>query len=187
MNIIDFTMNCKLNGGGGGVSADWNANEGEAGYIKNRTHYDSVAETVIADLTIYPPGNAMRSELRNKYVNENEVYVITFGEAVYKFTVQKVDGLYTAVWDGEGLESFALSGADTDKPFLPLRVPAVTENTRYKIARLDSTVVTLPEKFIPDTIQRVGDDIIVSSSDEGSTKKFKITVDDNGTITAVEV
>lgn len=32
-----------------------------------------------------------------------------------------------------------------------------------------------------------GDDIIIQSSTEGSTKKFKITVDDNGTLSAVEV
>ena len=41
MNIFDFAMARKLNGGGGG-SADWNANEGEDGYIKNRTHYEEV-------------------------------------------------------------------------------------------------------------------------------------------------
>ena len=32
-----------------------------------------------------------------------------------------------------------------------------------------------------------GDDIIIQSSTEGSTKKFKITVDDNGTLSAAEV
>ena len=186
MDIVEFAKMRKTLGGGsgGGAPADWNASEGEAGYIKNRTHYEDVAETVIADLTILPPGNAMRSELRNKRVYENEVYAVTFGEAEYKFTVQKIDGIYTAVWDGEGLgDWFVFTSSNTDSPTLPMRVPAVTENTRYKIARLDSTVVTLPEKFIPDTIQRA----IIPSSTEGSTKKFKIAIDDNGTITAVEV
>lgn len=45
----------------------------------------------------------------------------------------------------------------------------------------------LDEKYIPSTIQRVGDDLILSSSTEGSTKKFKITVNDSGTISATEV
>ena len=48
-------------------------------------------------------------------------------------------------------------------------------------------IAYLSEKFIPPAIQRVGDDLILSSSTEGSTKKFKITVDDTGTISATEV
>ena len=35
--------------------------------------------------------------------------------------------------------------------------------------------------------QRIGDDVIISSSTPDSTKKFKITVDDTGTISATEV
>lgn len=48
-------------------------------------------------------------------------------------------------------------------------------------------ITPVAEKFIPDTIQRVGDDVILNSSTAGSTKKFKLTVDDSGTITATEV
>ena len=45
----------------------------------------------------------------------------------------------------------------------------------------------LPDICISENIQRVGDDITLSSSTAGSTKKFKITVDDSGTISATEV
>ena len=45
----------------------------------------------------------------------------------------------------------------------------------------------LDEKFIPHTIQRAGSDVIINSSTPDSTKKFKITVDDTGTISATEV
>ena len=48
-------------------------------------------------------------------------------------------------------------------------------------------IAYLSETFIPPAIQRVGDDLILSSSTSGSTKKFKITVDDTGTISATEV
>ena len=44
------------------------------------------------------------------------------------------------------------------------------------------TVKQLDEKFIPDM-----DSVILNSSTTGSTKKFKITVDDSGTIRATEV
>ena len=45
----------------------------------------------------------------------------------------------------------------------------------------------MDEAYIPDSIQRVGGDIIIPSSTADSTKKFKITVDDSGTISATEV
>ena len=48
-------------------------------------------------------------------------------------------------------------------------------------------VKQLPDICIGENIQRVGDDVIIPSSTEGSTKKFKITVDDSGAITATEI
>ena len=35
--------------------------------------------------------------------------------------------------------------------------------------------------------KRAGADVVIQSSTSGSTKKFKITVDDSGTLTATEV
>ena len=56
---------------------------------------------------------------------------------------------------------------------------------------LDITVneeaTVLPDICLSDSIQRVGNDIIIPSSTPDSTKKFKITVDDSGTITATEI
>ena len=52
---------------------------------------------------------------------------------------------------------------------------------------IKETITPIDVNFIPNTIQRVGDDIIISSSTADSTKKFKITVDDSGTISATEV
>ena len=41
----------------------------------------------------------------------------------------------------------------------------------------------MPEKFLPKSV----DGVVIRSSTEGSTKKFKLTIDDSGTITATEV
>ena len=49
----------------------------------------------------------------------------------------------------------------------------------------DGTVTKIDNKYLPDTI--IPNILILNSSTEGSTKKFKITVDDSGTISAVEV
>lgn len=54
-------------------------------------------------------------------------------------------------------------------------------------------LVPMSETFIPDTIARVSDltaprtEFILNSSTEGSTKKFKITIDDEGVLTATEI
>ena len=56
-----------------------------------------------------------------------------------------------------------------------------------KVMRQQVTYTPIDVNFIPNTIQRVGDDIIISSSTADSTKKFKITVDDSGTIKATEI
>ncbi len=45
----------------------------------------------------------------------------------------------------------------------------------------------LPDICIGENIQRVGDNVVIPSSTEGSSKKFRITVDDNGAISATEV
>lgn len=49
----------------------------------------------------------------------------------------------------------------------------------------DGTVTKIDNKYLPDTI--TPNTLILNSSTEGSTKKFKITIDDSGTISAVEV
>ena len=68
-----------------------------------------------------------------------------------------------------------------------------TENSiKYFTIELNNIRLTMPiaylsERFIHSSIQRVGDDLIISSSTAESTKKFKITVDDSGTLSATEV
>ena len=57
----------------------------------------------------------------------------------------------------------------------------------YLYTSADMKVKRLSDELIPDNILRVSDDLIVKSSTADSTKKFKITVDDSGTITATEV
>ena len=41
----------------------------------------------------------------------------------------------------------------------------------------------MPEKFMPESVEGV----VIRSSTEGSTKKFKLTVDDTGAIKATEI
>lgn len=45
----------------------------------------------------------------------------------------------------------------------------------------------LSYSLLPDTVLRQGDDVLIQSTTPNSTKKFKITVDDTGTLSATEV
>lgn len=51
------------------------------------------------------------------------------------------------------------------------------------ISHFNQTYNKLPEAYLPDSVESV----IIRSSTAGSTKKFKLSVDDSGTITATEV
>lgn len=66
---------------------------------------------------------------------------------------------------------------------------AKTKNYKsgYDFYEVTETIKTLDTMFLPTVIQRVGDDVIINSSTPNSTKKFKITVDDAGVISATEV
>ena len=53
----------------------------------------------------------------------------------------------------------------------------------HTLGLYNRNIITLDEKYLPDAVGS----IVVRSSTENSTKKFKITVDDSGTISATEV
>ena len=60
------------------------------------------------------------------------------------------------------------------------------EITRIKVnGDLESSYQLYPRN--EEFAKRVGADVVIPSSTSGSTKKFKITVDDSGTLTATEV
>ena len=109
---------------------------------------------------------------------------------------------YTVNWDGTEYEcvcsvvnsEYALGnlsivgeGADTGEPFLYQKAAFGTYDTSashtisVKIA--EEIVTSMADEFLPSEIN----ELIMNSSTTGSTKKFKITVDDNGTISATEV
>ena len=87
-------------------------------------------------------------------------------------------------------------GETTDYPFLYVDrgnsshrwgTADTASSHTIKVIRQKATYTPIDADFIPNTIQRVGDDVIIPSSTADSTKKFKITVDDSGTISATEV
>lgn len=86
------------------------------------------------------------------------------------------------------VELYSSSSDDNRFYYGKLGAFASIESTEYTFD-INITVTKeakpLPDICIGENIQRVGDDVVLSSSIEGSNKMFKITVDDEGVITTV--
>ena len=119
-----------------------------------------------------------------------------------------VNQTYTVNWDGTEYEcvcyffnsrralgnlSIYGMGNDTGEPFIyvydssQLVAGFTTHDTSpshtISIKRIEETVTPMAEEFLPSEVN----ELIMNSSTTDSTKKFKITVDDSGAISATEV
>ena len=116
----------------------------------------------------------------------------------------KLGDKLTVVWDGVSYDVIAKeleenvgfgdlaildpSKESTGEPFIYTNAGSIWFTTdaatthTIKVMRQQETITPMSADFLP-----VVDGVIISSSTADSTKKFKITVDDNGTLSATEV
>ena len=132
--------------------------------------YRDKGYTVIYDKNL----NAGWAFFDNVKINDIVYYGVGIGE-----NVETLKDRYLFISNG-GFIIIRNSNISMEKPIRYFKIEYAGVSQSIPIAYLSET-------FIPPAIQRVGDDLILSSSTEGSTKKFKITVDDTGTISATEV
>lgn len=71
----------------------------------------------------------------------------------------------------------------------PYRVISTIKRDRSNPIKLFEVTSRKPLSYslLPDTVLRQGDDVLIQSTTPNSTKKFKITVDDTGALSAVEI
>ncbi len=143
------------------------------------------------------------------HIDENKTYVVHESlEKIVPIEIRKLENnqymygyaignlhliayLYDNITDIHG-NPFPDTGGDWVYMHIPGNANYITiSKIKNQIIRikelLSEELKMLDEKFIPHTIQRAGSDVIVNSSTPNSTKKFKITVDDTGAISATEV
>ena len=175
-----------VSGGGGG------------GSVPKPLTYDYMPEG-------YPTKSVQTTTLMEEqevaFALENGVYTAYLTEALEIAEGQT----YAVNWDGTEYECvcfvFNLSptignmsilglGDDTGEPFLYSsadRAFFVTIDTSashtISFKRIEEIVTPMATEFLPSEVN----ELIMNSSTPNSTKKFKITVDDNGTISATEV
>ena len=142
-------------GSGGGAQPDWNAQEGEPGYILNKPFgmmpTTIVAETELTFEFVEDMGMSVAySECTNPPVAGCD-YIIRFGENEYTCTCVDVSG------DGKTMMMGNLSvlgGDDTGEPFLisyegKLVVIPVIEVTTVKFAIHGIQPVAIPPEYVP--------------------------------------
>lgn len=182
---------------------DWNENDSSAiGYIENRPFYHIQggpvalpAETVVMDnMSGYYYGTP-KGELP---LQDGVAYTVRFDGTDYEcsaytlvdsdivcmvignpeLAVQELPG---ASYDGSSDEPFAFvdwGGGDTS-----LHTWSGTTHTVEVFEGKATRLERLPEKYLPESVAGV----VVRSSTPGSSKRFRLTVDDTGTITVKEV
>lgn len=190
-------------GGNVDIVFDWDAAEGEPNHILNRTHYTDEDGTVhplehkyLPDGVPYVKENVLLEETDATETTDptfGKVWmiggapVLTIGET---YTVMYNGVSYNCVaMDGSGFvkgsvlmgNTAAAGGANTGEPFAMLVAP------QQAIVCIDLAGSTSVKIGISNNIIQSVDYIVMRSSTPGSTKEFKLTVDDSGTITATEI
>ena len=179
---------------GDSVHSDWNQNDETApDYVKNRPFYTKTMETVIVEestVTFALDGRSYGANFPTSFNAEyGQTYKVSWDGAAYECTCGELAGCPVI-----GNLSISNAGPDTGEPFLIFNESGLKEtgwNSYAKdtsashiisISRFVQEVVKIDRKYLPST-----EEYIIPSSTEGSTKKFKITVDDSGALTATEV
>ena len=187
-----------------GNKAEWAA--GGGGSIPKPLTYDYMPEgyptKTMETVTV------MEQELAFAHV-ANGIYG-AFMDTALDIVVGKT---YTVNWDGTEYQCVCVddgkgnrligntyimgNGIDTGEPFLydfdqnAFATLDTSATHTISVKTAEEVITPMAEEFLPPSLAEVvrsGDkEIILSSSTADSTKKFKITVDDSGTISATEV
>lgn len=190
------------------ATPDLAANEGEEGHILNRTHFvdkDGVvhkldnkyidadwmatSEEHIATAEVIPEQKVTSTWSNLQYLLQPGItYDVIINDVVYpcvawgsgavqlgnNTSLSKNNYPFCVYWAG-GTATMGMFFYDENVFSSPIYLK-VTEHSWTDYNKL-------PEEFLPESVGSV----IVRSCTEGSSKKFKITVDDSGTISATEV
>ena len=200
---------------GGSVQPDWNQNdEAAADYIKNRPGGYTVVtkkgvdikwDGVIGDRECVDMGSGIllvkvSDEVLTSEQLSGAKIIQTSSDGVQTITQSStIDG--NTLVDNNGVlmqqgsfqftvvgeQAVATYGHSAGTYILHMVEGSATAYVSSIYKQDETGIVPIPAEYIDDAIQRVGADVIIPSSTPNSTKKFRITVDDSGTLKATEV
>lgn len=206
MRVVDNVgFNVKkqdIPGGGSGsgqplATPDWNQNDETAvDYIKNRPFYrkETFTETELFNSTISLTYDERTMTYQNTDMHirlvEGETYKVILDGVEYETVCQLYEGMdgyeYIGAYeflDGSGTPSMPFAYACMGGKYMIFVTSLAGETLDITIKKITHgyDYVKLPEYYLPD------ERIILKSTTANSTKKFAITVDDTGALTATEV
>lgn len=166
--------------GGSSVTPDWNAKEGEAGYIKNRTHYTQETSiststiTYIEDFPKYYDDETERyyskQDVNILYTEDGNDYLLTIPAYTLLGYENNTNGVDIEINFGGEVFQFE-SYSDTGDIYIKVKQPNAGDNFRVVLYN------QLDEKFIPDTIARKSD----LENIGGGKSKFQLYKENGGT------
>lgn len=190
-----------------GVASDWDQNdESNLRYVHNRTHW---REVIGGDTVLVEKSHSVFSFAGNTMLNYNTSsgqvyydmipgasYTVVFDGVTYDLIAAKDDpddwtytwignhSLYLSSAEDNGLPFFFYVGAgdelknriDSSLASKSRITAGIYSNPSYVYHKLDAN-------YLPESV----DFVVLNSATAGSTKKFKITVNDSGTLTATEL
>ncbi len=179
--------------------ADWSQNDAAAAnYVKNRTHWVEDGGEVevlnapsleLGAISAGLPYSAV--EFDGEFI-EGDTYIVYWNGVRYESVARKWPGVERKIGIGN-IERYKDRGTEgTGEPFVLDKI-GTSDVTVYSfdgttqlaltVNSLEKVYHKLPEEYLPESV----DGVVIRSSTEGSTKKFRLTVDDSGIITATEV
>ena len=175
------------------VQPDWNQNDDtQPDYVKNRPFYTAPAETELFNGTVSFNYNSSigfyASDAITIEFTEGKTYKVTLDGVEYETVCQVLQTGMLYI----GASEFISGGTPpSDMPFVcayntrngSVLSATITGGSHFIIIKeVFTQIVKIPEQYIPEMSS-----VTLLSSTADSTKKFKITVDDSGALTATEV
>ena len=178
--------------GGGGSQADWNQNDESAvDYVKNRPFYDNSKETILMEestlsFTYVAQGMYTATLPETVVFVEGKTYIICYDGVTYTCVaylynnkVSVGDRNMAAGEMGSSIDSFCIQFINN---VWTMAIRKTGDSHTLSIKSIDEDIKKIDEKYLPSVKE-----LNFLSSTEGSSRKFKITVDDTGAIKATEV
>lgn len=158
--------------------------------MTDKPFYENVERPILVSEETYDLTSGSRS-IPSVIISENKEYQVKFDGQLYNLiaTTHQVSMFGYNVLGNPHVASTTL--ADNGLPFAiyysmgatKIAAKSAGSYTMALYGEPTTKVIHLDEKFLPESVESV----VVRSSTADSAKKFKITVDDSGTISATEV
>ena len=180
-----------VSGGGGSVPKPLTFDYMPEGYPTKSVQTTTLMEEQEVAFTLDEESGVYMAQITNAFeIIEGQTYTVNWDGAEYEC----VGIVFHSVLALGNLSIYGASN-DTGEPFIytyDSSQPSAGFTTHdtsashtISVKTAEEVITPMAEEFLPNTLEI--DSIIIKSSTTDSTKKFKITVDDSGTLKATEI